>query len=314
VSSTSAVPPKSRAARFFFMHLGSLVAYVVYLVAAGPPPASPDAVRRALVAALLTKTGYMLVAWQQGELKHFDRALWLLFAIGAAGAWLGVDAVIMLFQQYTGALFFTTLGLAAVVPLALGREPFTEYYGRRQIPAWQQRTNEYGVANRVLTTFWSIVFFTAAALCAWRPDDLRYTVLYPNLLVFLVGLPSALWVPPLWFRFFPQPLPDRVEPILMGMPMFLDRRATKDVDATIQFRVRGAEAGAYHLRIARGRCESFEGPADRADVTVDTPDTVWLRISRGELDGTKALMEGLYTAEGDVMLLAKLPEWFPVRR
>jgi hypothetical protein len=296
------------------MHLGSLVAYAVYLVAAGLPPVSPDAVRRALVAALLTKTGYMLLAWRQGELKHFDWALWMMFALGTAGAFLGIDAVIVLFQRYVGALFFATLGLAAAVPLLAGREPFTEYYGRRQVPAWQQRTNQYRIANRVLTAFWAIVLFAAAALCAWRPDDLRYTVLWPNVLVFLVGLPSVLWLPPLWFRLFPQPLPDRVEQILMGMPMFFDRDAARDVDATIQFRVRGAEPGVYHLRIARGRCESFEGPTDRAAVTVDTSEAVWLRIVRGELDGTQALADGLYSAEGDLLVLAKLPEWFPVRR
>jgi hypothetical protein len=300
--------------RFFFMHLGSLVAFAVYVVAAGPPIPSPDAVRRALLAALVTKIGYMLLAWRQGELKHFDWALLTMFGVGLVGAWLDVAAVIVLFQHYVGALFFATLGLAAVVPPLLGREPFTEYYGRRQMPAWQQRTDMYRVANRVLTAFWALIFFAAAALCTWRPDDLRYTFLYPNLLVFLVGLPSVLWLPPLWFRLFPQPLPDRVEPILMGMPMFFDRRAAGDVDTTIQFRVRDVEPGLYHLRIAGGRCESFEGRAERADVTVDTPEAVWLRVVRGELDGRQGLMEGLYTAEGDLLVLAKLTEWFPVPR
>jgi hypothetical protein len=304
---------RNRFARFFFMHLGSLVAVVVYVVVVGPPPASPDAVRRALAAALAAKTGYMLLAWRQGEMKHFDWSLWLMFALGAAGAWLGIEPVVTLFQRFFGTVLFTTLGLAALVPLVLGREPFTVYYGRRQVPAWQQRTSQFRTANRVLTAFWAIIFFTGAALSASAPDDPRYTLLYPNLLVVFGGLPSAHWLPSLWFRLFPQELPDRVEPIILGMPMVFDRRAARDVDATIQFRVSGAEPGVYHVRIARGRCESFEGPAAAADVTVDTSEAVWLRVVRGEVDGTQALMDGLYRAEGDLLVLAKLKEWFPVR-
>src|SRR5207245_6737202 len=59
---------------------------------------------------------------------------------------------------------------------------------------------------------------------------------------------------------------------------------------------------------------SFEGVAPAADLTVYTPDTVWMQIARGELDGERALREGLYRAGGDYGLLSKIPEWFPARR
>ena len=49
-------------------------------------------------------------------------------------------------------------------------------------------------------------------------------------------------------------------------------------------------------------------------VTIDTPEAVWLRVARGEIDGRQALMDGLYRAEGDLLVLAKLTEWFPVPR
>jgi putative sterol carrier protein len=62
-----------------------------------------------------------------------------------------------------------------------------------------------------------------------------------------------------------------------------------------------------------GRCESFEGHADRADVTVHTPDQVWVDIAAGRLDGTQAIADGRYTVEGDYLVLAKLPQWFPTR-
>ena len=54
----------------------------------------------------------------------------------------------------------------------------------------------------------------------------------------------------------------------------------------------------------------FEGVADRPDMTVHTPDTVWLQIAHGKLDGGQALGEGLYRVEGDYAVLAKMREWF----
>jgi putative sterol carrier protein len=96
--------------------------------------------------------------------------------------------------------------------------------------------------------------------------------------------------------------------------MVFDRKAAGDAQASIQFCVSGDEPGDYHVRIAGGRCVSTEGRAPSADLTIYTPDAVWVRIAHGELDGGQALSEGLYRAEGDLAVLAKIGEWFPTRR
>jgi hypothetical protein len=225
-----------------------------------------------------------------------------------------VGPVLALFQNYSGAVLFVTLGLVAVVPPLLGYESFTYYFARCQVPRWQQKVPEFAAINRVMTTYWALLFFTAAGLATWAPQDWRFTVLYPNLLIFAVGMPATFWLPPLYLKLFPPGPPQALEPLLMGMPLVFDRKAAGDTQATIQFCVSGAEAGNYHLRIAQGRCESFEGTASAPDLTVYTPDTVWLRIVRGELDGAQALQEGLYRMEGDLSLLMKMGEWFPRRR
>jgi putative sterol carrier protein len=49
-------------------------------------------------------------------------------------------------------------------------------------------------------------------------------------------------------------------------------------------------------------------------LTVHTPDTVWVRIAHGQLDGAKALAEGLYEVQGDLLILAKMQEWFAAAR
>jgi putative sterol carrier protein len=54
--------------------------------------------------------------------------------------------------------------------------------------------------------------------------------------------------------------------------------------------------------------------AASADLIVDTPSSVWLRIARGELDGARALLDQQYSIEGDGAILTRLGEWFPSRR
>jgi putative sterol carrier protein len=300
----------ARAARFFFMHLGSLVAVVVYFYVYGASGYSADGLRSALLTALIVKSGYMSLAYWYGEYKYFDFGIWIMFAVGTVAAYGSIDPVVRLFRVYSAAILFTTLGLTAIVPLLLGREPFTYYFARRQLPPWQLKTAEFHAISRVMTAYWALIFFAAAALCAHAPLDPRFTFLYPNLLVFGPGITAQWWLPPLYFKLFPPKLPEAIEPLIMGMPMAFNAEAARDARASIQFHVSGTEPGDYWLRIADGKCESFEGVADRPDLTVHTPDTVWLQIAHGKLDGGNALAEGRYRVDGDYVILAKMREWF----
>ncbi len=296
--------PLWRPARFFFMHLGTLVSIILYFVLL------PQGVGRALWTALATHTLYLLLARWQGEHKQFDIGLWLYFAIGALASAAGIDPVVTLYQYRSPALLFVMFGLVALIPLVLGREPFTVWYGVRQTPRWQHDTPAFASISRAMAGLWTVLFFAAAALCAYRPFNLLYTALYPNLLILLGGVPANRWFPPLWMKLFPPAMPDRAEPLIMGMPLVFDPAAAADARALIQFRVSGDAPGDYYLRIDRGRCESFEGTAEGADMTVHTPDHVWVGIIRGTLDGAQALMERRYAVEGDFQLLAKLNQWF----
>jgi putative sterol carrier protein len=300
----------SRAARFFFMHLGSLVAVVVYFYLYGASGYSAEGLRSALLTALVVKSGYMALAYWYGEHKYFDFGIWIMFAVGTIGAYGDIEPVARLFRFYSAAILFVTLGLTAIVPLLLGHEPFTYYFARRQLPLWQLKTAEFRAVSRVMTVYWALIFFSAAGLCAYAPLDPRFTFLFPNLLVFGPGITAQWWLPPLYFKLFPPTLPQAIEPLIMGMPMAFNAEAAREARASIQFHVSGTQSGDYWLRIADGKCESFEGVADRPDTTVHTLDTVWLRIAHGKLDGEQALAEGLYRVEGDYAVLAKMREWF----
>lgn len=263
-----------RLTRFLFMHFGSFVAVFVYFYLCGQARYAVSGVRSALLVGLLVMSGYILLAYRWRELKQFDFGLLALFALGTVGAYAGIDSVLLLFQHYSPALVSITLGLVALIPLTLRRETFTYYFARRQAPRWQWQLPSFSAINRVMTGYWALIFFAAAGFALWSPYDLRFTVLYPNLIIFGLGIPASLWLPPLYLKLFPPALPQTVEPMIMGMPYTFDRKAAGDAHAVIQFYVSGAEAGNYYLRIAQGKCESFEGIAPRADLTVHTPDTI----------------------------------------
>lgn len=83
-----------------------------------------------------------------------------------------------------------------------------------------------------------------------------------------------------------------------------------DVSPSTGLRTGGDESGQYYLRIAGGECAAFEGTHPEPTLTIHTPSEVWLRISQGELDGTKAMMEGLYSIEGNLGLLIRFDKLF----
>jgi hypothetical protein len=298
----------------FYVHVGSFVAVIVYFVLLGSARDPVEGVATALPAALVVMTGYALAARRARLLKYFDIGLWSMFAVGTVTVLGGWDFARQLFAHYSVAILFVTLALVAAVPLLVGIEPFTVFFARRSTPAWQQKTRDFVVINRIITTWFALLFGAAAALAAWRPHDLWFSFVYPNLLVFVAGLPSQVWLPPLYLRLFGPHPPQSADAAVLGMPLAFDAGAAAGARATIQFHLEGADGGDFWLRVADGECESAPGEAASPDLTVRAPGSVWLGIVRGEIDGAQALMAGQYSVEGDAALLMKFAEWFPGRR
>src|SRR5262245_47872226 len=159
-----------------------------------------------------------------------------------------------------------------------------------------------------MALYWGTIFVVCAALCWWRPTDPRFTLLYPNLLIFIVGVWLGRYVPDLWMQRFPSALPDVAGPLIMGMPFAFNPGAAGDARAVIQFRVSGDEPGDYWLRVQGGRCESFEGMASAADLTVLTPGDVGANMAHGRPDGAAALMKARFGGEADKTMQAMLAD------
>ena len=103
---------------------------------------------------------------------------------------------------------------------------------------------------------------------------------------------------------------DTVRDMIAGMALVLNPDAAGDLQAVVQFDVSGDEPGQYYLRFAEGECAAFEGTHPEPTLTIHTPSEVWLRISRGEMDGAQAMMSGQYTVEGDLGLLMRFSQLF----
>ena len=98
--------------------------------------------------------------------------------------------------------------------------------------------------------------------------------------------------------------------LLRAMPLGFNPDAAAGMTAVAQFEISGNEQFTSHLKIADGACTYHEGPADKPSLVIKSPAHVWLKISRGELDGQKAFMEGQYRVEGDLGLLLQLRTLF----
>ncbi len=69
----------------------------------------------------------------------------------------------------------------------------------------------------------------------------------------------------------------------------------------------------YYLVINETVCKAYKGEYPDPSLTVISPSDVWMKISKGDLDGAKSMMQGLYTMQGDMKLLIKLGKIFSKR-
>jgi multimeric flavodoxin WrbA len=106
------------------------------------------------------------------------------------------------------------------------------------------------------------------------------------------------------------PRPDSIKTFLLIMSLGFKPAAGRDLKATLQFNFSGENEGACHFRIDQGKIEGFEGPAEKADLIIDTPFELWMDIMTGKKDGQQAFLEKGYKVRGDFALLLKMRELF----
>jgi len=87
-------------------------------------------------------------------------------------------------------------------------------------------------------------------------------------------------------------------------------KAIPGLRAVMQFNL---DDERYYLVIKETECKAYEGEYPEPSLTVISPGDVWMKISKGDLDGAKSMMQGLYKMQGDMKLLIKLGKIFSKR-
>jgi putative sterol carrier protein len=103
----------------------------------------------------------------------------------------------------------------------------------------------------------------------------------------------------------------KVSEIMENIPAAFAAGASKDVSAVVHFKFTGAEPGEWNATIQDGACHVAPGlPRSRPTISVVADSSDFVKIASGELDATKAYMEGKIKVAGDLLLIPKLIKLF----
>lgn len=101
--------------------------------------------------------------------------------------------------------------------------------------------------------------------------------------------------------------------LMSKMPKaFLPEKAP-GLDAVIQFKFSGAEAGDWFATIKNDKCTVEQGAYPTPKMTLSADSADYVKIFTGELDGMQAFMAGKLKLAGDLNLAMKLMTMFKIR-
>jgi putative sterol carrier protein len=104
-----------------------------------------------------------------------------------------------------------------------------------------------------------------------------------------------------------------IETLMSKMPgAFLPEKAP-GLDAVIQFKFTGEEAGDWYAAIKDGAVTVEKGVHDTPKMTLTADSSDYIKIFTGELDGMKAFMEGKLKLAGDLNLAIKITHMYTFR-
>ncbi len=108
-------------------------------------------------------------------------------------------------------------------------------------------------------------------------------------------------------------MPLTVVELMSKMPKaFLPEKAP-GLDAVIQLKFTGAEAGDWYAAIKDGACTVEQGAHPSPKMTLSADSADYVKIFTGELDGMQAFMQGKIKLAGDLNLAMKLMTMFKIK-
>ena len=108
-------------------------------------------------------------------------------------------------------------------------------------------------------------------------------------------------------------MPLTVAQLMEKMPgAFMPEKAA-GLDAVIQFKFTGAEAGDWYAVIKDGKVDVSKGEHASPKMTLTADSSDYVKIFTGELDGMQAFMQGKLKLAGDLNLAMKLTQMFKIK-
>ncbi len=89
-------------------------------------------------------------------------------------------------------------------------------------------------------------------------------------------------------------------------------QAAEDLEAVFQWEVVGDGGGTWHIKVADGKAELFEGANDAPTVSQICSTDLFLGMVNMEIDGMQAFMSGQLKMTGDLMVAQKIYDLFPL--
>jgi putative sterol carrier protein len=104
-----------------------------------------------------------------------------------------------------------------------------------------------------------------------------------------------------------------VAEMLAKMPGAFQPEKAAGVDAVIQFKFCGEQAGDWFATIKDGKCSVEKGLAPSPRLTLAADGTDAVKVLTGEMDGMQAFMQGKLRLTGDMSLAMKLLGLFKIK-
>lgn len=106
------------------------------------------------------------------------------------------------------------------------------------------------------------------------------------------------------------PIPESIEDFLAMLAVGFNPDAAEGLAATIQYTFIGDVSGACHFRVENQAIETFIGPADEPDLTIEADFSDWFEVMSGKADFQQSVALGKIKPRGDMSVLMRFRDLF----
>jgi len=252
------------------------------------------------------------------ESTYLERAFFGFLAAGALWAFAAPEPIAGFYVTYNTALLYFVLFLTTLLPQLFGFDPFTFTMAKRWSPEAVWKTPQFLAINLHITYVFSAIMFMAFLSNVLGQGKPVYSIIVPLALILGVGIPFSRRYPAYYLKrqgivrpkISTDNLPDTVKELILKMPAAFNADAAGPIKANIQYSISGTGGGEFVLSMDNGSCTSHEGTIPDPDLLIESPADVWMKISRGEINAPQAMMDGLFSVQGDMNLLMNMNKYF----